>query len=185
MPRPRKYDTEIVIRKIMDVFWSKGFEATSLSDLMVATELNKGSLYAFFGDKAGMFHRALLAYEEIAVLKMVETMNTLPSREALEAFMTAPALAVEANDRRGCFLCNSLGEFDQLGDFAKTLATRNRKVMLDAIEQALVRLDRPADAITDKALELLALYFGLRMLARGHATTLEIRAIGRSALASI
>ena len=48
----------------MDVFWRKGYEGTSMADLLAATGLHKGSLYQAFGDKHSLFVRALLRYLE-------------------------------------------------------------------------------------------------------------------------
>ena len=49
--RPREFDEEIALTEIMNVFWAKGFEGTTLNDLVSATGMKKGSLYAAFGDK--------------------------------------------------------------------------------------------------------------------------------------
>lgn len=185
MARPRKYDIDMVTQQIMDVFWAKGFEATSLSDLMAATQLKKGSLYAFYGDKAGMFQRALLTYQDVAVGQMVAKMDQLPARAALQALMAAPAIPIMAGDRRGCFLCNSLTEFEHLDAPSQGLATRSREAMLAVTERALVRLDTPVSDVKNKAMELIALYFGLHVLARGNAPAAQIEAVGISALAGL
>ncbi len=59
MGRPREFDVDEALTKIMAVFWAKGFEGSSLSDLVAATGLKKGSLYAAFGDKRAMYLKAL------------------------------------------------------------------------------------------------------------------------------
>ncbi len=59
MARPREFDRDQVVDRAVDVFWRKGFEATSIRDLVEATGLNRGSLYNTFGDKAGLFEAAL------------------------------------------------------------------------------------------------------------------------------
>jgi len=55
MGRPREFDPDTALAAIMEVFWAKGFEGASMRDLVVATGLKKGSLYAAFGDKRAMF----------------------------------------------------------------------------------------------------------------------------------
>src|ERR1700744_5431541 len=60
--RPRGFDTEAAIERAMGVFWSRGYNATALPDLLRATKLSRGSLYAAFGDKHGLFLRALDRY---------------------------------------------------------------------------------------------------------------------------
>ncbi|MGP8122526.1 MAG: helix-turn-helix domain-containing protein, partial [Xanthobacteraceae bacterium] len=49
--RPRGFDTEAAVERAMGVFWSRGYHATALPDLLRATNLSRGSLYAAFGDK--------------------------------------------------------------------------------------------------------------------------------------
>jgi TetR/AcrR family transcriptional repressor of nem operon len=62
MARPREFDEDQVLDWALDAFWSHGYEATSLADLMEATGLAKGSLYKGFGDKRSLFLRALERY---------------------------------------------------------------------------------------------------------------------------
>ncbi len=60
--RPREFDEGQVLDVVMDVFWRQGYEGTSLSDLLAATGLHKGSLYQAFGDKHSLFIRSLRRY---------------------------------------------------------------------------------------------------------------------------
>lgn len=182
MARPLKYDPDLVREQIMGAFWAKGYQATSLADLMAATNLQKGSLYAAYGDKHGMFQTALIHYDKLVISRTIETMDALPGQEALKALLAAPAEAVGANDRRGCLLCNSLGEYEGLDEAAKRLANRSRADLTAAIERALARLKTPPDLPKSQALELLAFYFGLRVLARGGVSLKDIGRASESAL---
>src|ERR1700722_10812036 len=60
--RPRGFDTEAAVERAMGVFWSRGYHGTALPDLLRATKLSRGSLYAAFGDKHSLFLRALDRY---------------------------------------------------------------------------------------------------------------------------
>src|SRR6201981_3547121 len=60
--RPRSFDTEAAVERAMAVFWSRGYHGTALPDLLRATKLSRGSLYAAFGDKHSLFLRALDRY---------------------------------------------------------------------------------------------------------------------------
>jgi hypothetical protein len=62
MARPREFDEAEALERAMGVFWSQGYEATSVEDLVGSTGLNRGSLYAAFGDKNALFLRALEHY---------------------------------------------------------------------------------------------------------------------------
>ena len=60
--RPRSFDRDAALATAMDVFWEKGFEATSISDLTEAMGINPPSLYSAFGDKEKLFLEAIEAY---------------------------------------------------------------------------------------------------------------------------
>ena len=60
--RPREFNEDQVLESAMGVFWRKGYENTSMADLLKATGLHKGSLYQAFGDKHSLFIRSLLRY---------------------------------------------------------------------------------------------------------------------------
>src|SRR5689334_20346799 len=61
--RPRSFDREAALGKAMDVFWAKGYEGTSISDLTNAMGINPPSLYAAFGDKEHLFLEAIERYQ--------------------------------------------------------------------------------------------------------------------------
>ena len=182
MGRPRKFDPELTLQRIMETFWAKGYEATSISDLMEATGLKKGSLYASFGDKSDMFLLALEAYDRAGVLAAADMMDGLPGEEALAALLRVPASAVDMGDRKGCLLCNSLSEFEALDERAQAHVSRSRQIMLDAIERALVKAGH-GEGARDQAAQLLAVYFGQRVMARGGVDAGTLVAIGNESLA--
>src|SRR3954471_8615358 len=104
--RPRTFDVEAAVERAMHVFWSRGYHATALPDLLRATKLSRGSLYAAFGDKHSLFLRALDRYIADALTRMDSEFD--PRREPVEGLRTWLAGYVErtsgANGRRGCLL---------------------------------------------------------------------------------
>src|ERR1700722_16985789 len=68
--RPRSFDTEAAIARAMGVFWTRGYHGTALPDLLRATKLSRGSLYAAFGDKHTLFLHALDRYIADALARM-------------------------------------------------------------------------------------------------------------------
>ena len=112
MPRPRSFDPTEALQKAMRVFWAKGYDATSMVDLMEAMELHKGSIYQAFGDKHDLFKAALSLYMQsgaAAIRHAVEQAET--PFEAVKAFMeSAIRQCVTAEDACGCFMMNSAVE---------------------------------------------------------------------------
>jgi TetR/AcrR family transcriptional repressor of nem operon len=90
----------------MDVFWSRGYHATALPDLLRATKLSRGSLYAAFGDKHSLFLRALDRYVADALTRMDIELD--PRREPIDGLRAFLAGYVDrtsgAGGRRGCLL---------------------------------------------------------------------------------
>src|SRR5215475_11048421 len=80
--RPRSFDVEAAVERAMDVFWSRGYHATALPDLLRATKLSRGSLYAAFGDKHSLFLRALDRYIADALARM--DIELPPGREPVD-----------------------------------------------------------------------------------------------------
>ena len=87
MGRPREFDEDGVLERALHVFWRLGYEATSVTDLMEATGLAKGSLYKAFGDKRSLFLKALDRYLERGRDALRHTLTDAPTvREGLERF---------------------------------------------------------------------------------------------------
>ena len=109
MARPREFDIDKVLSTVLDVFWAHGYDATSMSDLMAATGLAKGSLYKGYGDKKNLFLRALDSYLSSANAELSEAAASSESgREAFEKiFSGVIGMSTCAGVRRGCFSVNS------------------------------------------------------------------------------
>ena len=104
--RPRTFDVEAAVQRAMHVFWSRGYHATALPDLLRATKLSRGSLYAAFGDKHSLFLRALDRYIADAVTRMdIEFDLRREPVDGLRAFLAGYVDRTSgANGRRGCLL---------------------------------------------------------------------------------
>ena len=104
--RPRTFDPEAAVERAMNVFWTRGYHATALPDLLRATKLSRGSLYAAFGDKHSLFLRALDRYIADAIARM--DVEFAPHREPVDGLRAYFAGYVDrnsgANGRRGCLL---------------------------------------------------------------------------------
>ena len=75
--RPRQYDEETALRAAADVFWTKGFSATSLDDLSSAMGMNRPSIYRAFGDKEAIYRRALMQFAQGMEAAFAHTMLCL------------------------------------------------------------------------------------------------------------
>jgi TetR/AcrR family transcriptional regulator, transcriptional repressor for nem operon len=112
VPRPRSFDEDQVIDRAMQLFWTRGYEATSVSDLTAELGLHPGSLYRTFGDKHALFLRALGRYRDSQARALAPALlaggPVLPRlRAAMVGFIK---LAAEQEEPRGCLAANTAGE---------------------------------------------------------------------------
>lgn len=104
--RPREFDADAAIERAMGVFWSSGYNGTSLPDLLEATKLSRGSLYAAFGDKHGLFLRSLDRYIDNSLARLDAELD--PRKNALAGLRVCLAGYVErasgVGGKRGCLV---------------------------------------------------------------------------------
>ncbi len=72
MARPREFDEETVLEAAVQCFWSRGFEATSVRNLIEKTGLTSASLYNAFGDKRALYQKALDHYVERGIADRIQ-----------------------------------------------------------------------------------------------------------------
>ncbi len=192
MGRPRAFDKAEVLLRLRDAFWSRGFEATSLDDLMRTTGLGKGSLYAAFGDKRQLFLEVLEAYSawrlaEVRALLGREA-GRKPAIERLRSFFRGEGSAppTELSTQRGCLLVNSTTELadhdeavqkmarDTFGALESDLAA----LLEEAIHDGALPEDTSARAL---ARLLLSVSQGMEFLAKTGLPATQVASIGREA----
>ncbi len=101
--RPREFCVDQALGKALGVFWAKGYEGASMADLTEAMGITKPSLYAAFGNKEALFHKALDLYEAEKLAYTREALKQPTARGVAEHFMRG---AIEAQtsscDPKGC-----------------------------------------------------------------------------------
>ena len=112
---PRTFDPEQMLDQAMQVFWQRGYEATSLQDLLAATGLSKSSLYQTYPSKRALFEAALRQYCSQRRRELRERLQAAASpREFLRAWLLCALEEERAGEPpRGCMLANVASEFSQ------------------------------------------------------------------------
>lgn len=142
--RPLAFDPEAALDAAMNAFWSRGYVATSLEQLLAATGLSRSSLYQVFGSKAALFARCVERYRVRRADHFAQILDAAPSGLAFLAGVLDTTIAECAvPDRsRGCLLLNTTRE---LGALDATLATQVSSAIGDiaqVFEQAIARAQR-------------------------------------------
>ena len=116
MARAREFDRTSVLRKAVQVFWSRGFDSTNLPELLEAMGLSKSSLYETFGDKEKLFEEAIDLYaKEIAFSKIEKLLNASSVKDGFQAFFAEQIRC--CTDRKypgGCFMANTATSLDNV-----------------------------------------------------------------------
>ena len=112
MARQKEFDRDEVLHKAMEVFWARGYEGTSIQDLVKHMGINRQSIYDTFGDKHSLFLQALDRYREIQSQKVFEILDRPGSvkRNLRLLFQQTVDKALLEEGRRGCFVGNAMSE---------------------------------------------------------------------------
>ncbi|CAB3733108.1 TetR/AcrR family transcriptional regulator [Paraburkholderia rhynchosiae] len=173
MARPRGFDEQEVLEAASATFWLKGYEATSTRDLVRSTGLTQPSLYNAFGDKRGLYLRALEHYLDCSLRERMRRLETaLPPSQAITGFFDETIeRSVSDPQKRGCMLVNSALEISSDDEAFRTLVATEMDEIRAFFHRCLVAAQQSgAIAATvsadDAATHLLATVLGMRVLAR-------------------
>ncbi|MBE9638396.1 TetR/AcrR family transcriptional regulator [Salipiger mangrovisoli] len=111
MARQARHDRQEVLGKALELFWSKGYHATSLKDLELALDMRPGSIYAAFGSKEALYSETLALYAETSRLQFLETLEAGPRRlQGLANHVRKLGCASDTVPSRACMLVKTLLE---------------------------------------------------------------------------
>lgn len=103
--RPREFDIDVATRDAMEVFWEKGFHATSLPDLIKKMRLTRGSIYKAYDDKRAIYVAALDIYVEEKLAAFEQDFARKDKRSAIRDVLRRAARNSARNDgQKGCFV---------------------------------------------------------------------------------
>lgn len=141
MARQKEFDREDVLQKAMDVFWSQGYEATSIQDLVEAMGINRGSLYDTFKDKQTLFRLALAHYDDTIISQAIAKLEApgASKLETMQFFYRLVEDAVADSRRRGCLITNSAVELAATDPEMAERIAANLKRLEMAFYRALAR----------------------------------------------
>lgn len=175
MARPREFDRAEALDRALDVFWYKGYSATSMADLMTAMNLSKASIYGTYKDKQSLFSEALTVYMDrnYHAFKRIFSSHER-GIEGVEAFLISGALRFsdQKNPGRGCFVMNTAVELGPHNTTIRDKLSKHRDRVIKLISQAVslgqeqgdIRLDISSAGITAQVYGLFSSFLtNLRM----------------------
>lgn len=116
MAMVRQFNEEVVLGKVLDVFWTRGWQATSMADLAEASQVQRGSLYHAYGGKEQLFVLAFERYAARVVEEAQEALDAPSARLALQRFFDVLIASMTADTPpRGCFTTRTAVESEVIG----------------------------------------------------------------------
>lgn len=188
--RRRSFDRAAALRSAMEVFWAKGYDGSSLTDLTTAMGINPPSMYAAFGSKEDLFREAVALYnasEGTDIWSGIE--NAATAREAVAKMLQASAEAFyQPGKPRGCLVVLSAldGGASNAGicDMLRDMRADNVKQLRRRIEWDVAGGKLPDTADARKiATFYCSVQYGMSILARDGATRKMLASVADSAMA--
>jgi AcrR family transcriptional regulator len=142
MSKTAKFDRQQVIDKAKDLYWEKGFHATSMRNLQDVVDMRPGSIYAAFGSKEALFKEALAHYTEIGLASLQDCEQQAASPlSGLKLFMKNIVIESQCSAPNGmCMLAKTVAEL-----------TSEHQELLDAAKESLKRMEAAFAAVLTRA----------------------------------
>lgn len=178
--RPREFDLDAALAAALQVFWRNGYEAASMTELTQAMGITKPSLYAAFGNKEALFHKALDLYEREKLAFMTSALEAPSAREVAERLLRgALEMQMSTCDPKGCLGVISSATCGAEAEPIKAEVVKRRAsseaALIKRFEQAEAAGEFP-EGMTPAALTryLFAILQGLAIQAGSGATCTEL-----------
>lgn len=167
MARPLEFDRADALDAALQLFWARGYQATSLSDLVAAMGISRSSFYAVFGDKAALFRECLDLFAERSIGLLSRARAERPPLEALRSFFSFSLDQAEGEEGTwGCLIVNSVLELAEVDPDLWAHARLRLAEVEAAFEACLADTGCGQQKATELASFLMLLNEGMRVSAR-------------------
>ncbi|MEQ1086944.1 TetR/AcrR family transcriptional regulator [Acinetobacter seifertii] len=172
--RTKEFETDEIADAAMQVFWRRGYAATSVQDLVDGTGLSRSSLYSTFQNKQGLYQKALQRYELLTTLNNVKLLSGSGSPKALIRQLLINVVEDELNDseHKGCLVANACLELAGHDVDVSQFVASNLQKLQHALERLLIKAQQSGEITSTQNPRALASFFlntmqGLRVLGKG------------------
>lgn len=192
MARTKAFDEAIILDKALRLFWCKGYEATSMQDLVDGLGLSRSSIYDTFGDKRNLFLKTVELYRRQQARDLIQFLQNAPlTLQSIEGLLQATAEeCIRDADRKGCFMVNTSLELLNRDPEIEQAVTQNNGQMEGAFREFLTNLQHQGALASHKspvdlARFLLSSLSGLKVVGVAHPDRLFLRSIIQSTMEAL
>lgn len=191
MARTKEFDPDAALRSALDLFWRRGYEATSVADLVEHLGIGRASLYATFGGKHELYLKALDRYVETRDPLVLEELSqpgpVMPAVRAMVRRFAAEASAPEVRSA-GCFVTNTAAELGPHDPAAARRVENSWEHVETMLHSAFVRARAQGELPEDSdpralARMLLVMLQGVRVVGKVSDDPARVRDAAEQALA--
>ncbi|MEO9870260.1 TetR/AcrR family transcriptional regulator [Ekhidna sp.] len=160
MPKSVLFDKANVMSKVTDLFWRKGYNGTSMQDLVDVTGLNRSSFYNSFGDKFSLFEESLKYYQEIQMKNLNETFSEAksPKEAIISLFEGIQEEVTSGKENKGCFLSNCTSELSIENQTIRNFLIDNKDQVVNSFKTLIEQAQEEGEINFSKNADTLALY---------------------------
>jgi TetR/AcrR family transcriptional repressor of nem operon len=192
--RPRSFDKDEKLATAMNLFWSRGYAATSVQELVDVLAIERGSLYAAFGDKRDLYLEAVRLYWRDYEVQLLAELEVRPLLEALRWVLTNPTrleeFASDVGAPQGCLMGNTSAELVPRDEGARDVVAQSYQRFVEIMAAALRQGQQRGEVVDTSRPEaqaqmLLYLVQGFSLVSRAEGSTdLSLAAVD-AAIASL
>ncbi len=186
--RTRQFDVDQALDKALQVFWARGYEGATLPELTRAMGINRPSLYAAFGNKEQLFHKALERYQSGPMSFVTEALRKPTARAVVEAIFSGFVRMQRDRDKaRGCLVVSGALACGEEAEMVRRELARLREAVVTAFRDRFVRAVQEGDLPAGTDCATLARYIatvlnGLAVQSASGATEKELRLVSSLAM---
>ena len=186
--RVRQFDADVALDRALEVFWARGYEGATLPELTRAMGINRPSLYAAFGNKEQLFHKALGRYQTGPLSFVNEALKKPSARAVVEAIFSGfVRIQRDRSGSRGCMIVSGALACGEAAEPVRRELARLRQATVAALRERFDRAVRASDLPEGTDCASLARYIatvlnGLAVQAASGATEKELRQVAAMAM---
>lgn len=192
MARKKSFDEVEVLDKALGLFWEKGYNATSIQDLVDVMGINRASIYDTWGDKHQLYLAALKRYRQKSSFWFLDIIRSEKSAiDIIRQFLVvAIQQAIDDNKKRGCFIVNASTELCNHDHQVGSIVVENQKTMEGVLNELIKEGQEKGQIAKKHSSEALARYLfntlsGLRVLSKGTISEKELNEVVEVTLSAL